>query len=78
MSYQTKITEIVATGLTQVQLAAIVPCSQSAISSLHTGKRGNRISKFLGDRLDEIHRERCAPAPKKSKRNSGKLHAGPP
>jgi hypothetical protein len=77
MTYQITVDEILATGLTQAQLASIVPCSQTAISSLRTGLRGKRISKFLGDRLDQIHKERCTP-PKKVKGSAGKQHAGPP
>lgn len=60
MNPQTTVAEILATGLTQQQLADIVPCSQAAVSSLLTGHRGNRISKHIGDRLEAIHLERCA------------------
>lgn len=59
MTPKTTVAEILATGLTQIELAGLVPCSQSAISSLLTGARGDRISKALGDRLEAIHLERC-------------------
>lgn len=59
MTPQAQVAAILATDLTQAQLASIVPCSQTSISSLLTGKRGNRISKTLGDRIEAIYVERC-------------------
>jgi hypothetical protein len=67
MNPQITVAEILATGLTQTQLAALVPCSQTAVSSLLTGVRGGRISKQIGDRLEEIHSERCPPLKPKPK-----------
>jgi predicted transcriptional regulator len=60
MNPQSTVADILASGLTQTQLAGLIPCSQSQISSLLTGTRGTRISKRIGDRLEEIHAERCA------------------
>lgn len=59
MNPQTTVAEILATGLTQSQLAKLVPCSQSQVSAFLRGARGHRISKNLGDRLEQIHAERC-------------------
>lgn len=77
MNPQTTVAEILATGLTQMQLASLVPCSQAAVSSLLTGVRGNRISKQIGDRLEAIHSERCPPK-KRTRKQPAKVSAGPP
>jgi predicted transcriptional regulator len=76
MSPQTTVAEILASGLTQMELASLVPCSQSAVSSLLTGARGARISKRIGDRLEEIHFERCVKR-KSSKRRNRKAASVP-
>ena len=59
MDTKTTVFEILKSGMTQVELASAVGCAQSTISSLLNGIRGARISKALGDRLEEIHRQRC-------------------
>jgi predicted transcriptional regulator len=69
MNPQTIVADILATGLTQTQLAKLVPCSQSQISSLLTGARGNRISKEIGDSLERLHVELCS-LRKRDRRNS--------
>lgn len=63
MNPKKTVSAILESGLTQAQLALMVPCAQSSISYLATGKRGKRISKFVGDRLEQIYEERCAPKP---------------
>jgi transcriptional regulator with XRE-family HTH domain len=50
--------ELIGTGLTQQALAALIPCSQSTISSFLSGSRGVRPSLFIGTRLLELHKER--------------------
>lgn len=67
MDPQIIVSNLLATNLTQAKLAELVPCSQSLISSLITGARGKRISKNIGDRLEELHAELC-PAPPEPKR----------
>lgn len=67
MEPKNHVAEILDTGLTQAQLAEMVPCSQSLISSLLTGARGSNISKRIGDRLEAIHAELCSkPAPRRA------------
>jgi predicted transcriptional regulator len=58
MDTKTKVTELLATGLTQQELADLVPCSQAAINAYLSGKRGSRPSYPIGRRLDELHGER--------------------
>ncbi len=52
------VSDLLSTGLTQPQLAALVPCSQALISAYLNGRRGANISKKIGDRLTELHQER--------------------
>lgn len=54
--------ELIATGLTQQELAALVPCSQSTISHLVNGSRGARPTMQIGARLLDLHKERVATA----------------
>ncbi len=57
-----KITQdLLATNLTQQELADLVPCSQSLINAFLNGTRGSRVTKTIGDRLEELHAERCKP-----------------
>jgi hypothetical protein len=51
--------EILSTGLTEQQLAHLIPCSQSLINAFKSGKRGKRTSLVIGERLRAIHAERC-------------------
>jgi len=63
MDTQKITSDLIKSGLTQQQLADLVPCGQSTIAAYLAGTRGSRPSKFIGDRLEELHAERCAPAP---------------
>ena len=55
--------ELLDTGLTQQELAALIPCSQSTIAAFRNGTRGAKPSFAIGSRLAELHRERCHPKP---------------
>lgn len=69
-----KITQdLLATKLTQAELAELVPCSQSLINAFLNGKRGSRPSKAIGDRLEVLHAQRCLKKPARRK-----VSAGPP
>lgn len=62
-----KITQdLIATSLTQKELADLIPCSQSLINAFLNGKRGSRPSKSIGDRLEELHKQRCRPKRRKA------------
>jgi len=52
--------DLLASGLTQQELADLVPCGQSTIAAYLSGTRGSRPSKQIGDRLEELHAERCS------------------
>jgi predicted transcriptional regulator len=60
MNIQKIISELLSSGLTQQELASLVPCSQSLISALLRGERGSRLSFQVGQGLMDIHRKRCA------------------
>tara|TARA_R110001599_G_scaffold171353_1_gene362409 strand:+ start:433508 stop:433729 length:222 start_codon:yes stop_codon:yes gene_type:complete len=51
--------ELLATGLTQAQLAELVPCSQSLIAAFVGGSRGKQTSFVIVDRLQKLHAMRC-------------------
>ncbi|WP_150558890.1 helix-turn-helix domain-containing protein [Pandoraea bronchicola] len=55
MDIQKAVSDLLGTGLTQSQLAAEVPCSQSQISSLLSGARGARVSYAIAARIAELH-----------------------
>jgi len=59
MNMQTIVADLLKTGLTQVQLAALANCSQSTVSSLYRGARGKRVSKCLADQLMIVHERYC-------------------
>ena len=59
MDTQNITSDLIKSGLTQQQLADLVPCSQSLIAAYLAGKRGARPSKLIGDRLEQLHAERC-------------------
>lgn len=59
MDTQKIVTELLATGLTQKQLADLAGCGQPAINAFSKGNRGKRPSFSIGQRLCELHRERC-------------------
>lgn len=52
--------ELLASGLTQKELANLVPCGQSTIAAYLSGARGHRLSKEIGDKLEALHLERCS------------------
>lgn len=60
MDTQKITSEILKTGLTEKELADLVPCSQSTINAFRNGKRGQRPSLAIGVRLLELHKQRCA------------------
>lgn len=60
MDFKKIISELLSSGLTQQELASLVPCSQSLISALLRGERGSRLSFQVGQGLVAIHRERCS------------------
>lgn len=55
--------DLLESGLTQQELADLVPCGQSTIAAYLAGTRGARLSKAIGDRLEALHAERCKPEP---------------
>ena len=52
--------ELLASGLTQQELADKAGCSQSLISALLRGERGTRLSFEIGSRLLNLHKRRCS------------------
>lgn len=52
--------ELLASGLTQQELADKAGCSQSLISALVRGERGTRLSFEIGVRLVKLHKRRCS------------------
>jgi predicted transcriptional regulator len=61
MDTQKITSDLIKSGLTQQQLADLVPCGQSTIAAYLAGTRGARPSKQIGDRLEQLHAERCLP-----------------
>ncbi|MGU7816594.1 hypothetical protein [Burkholderia sp. AW49-1] len=55
MDIQIAITELLGSGLTQAQLAGMIPCSQSLVSALLNGTRGARTSHKIASRVVELH-----------------------
>lgn len=76
MDTQNRTLALLATGLTQQELADLIPCSQSTINAFSKGHRGNRPSYLIGKRLDELYAERCPP--KRRARTSRKPPTVPP
>lgn len=60
MDSQRIVIDLLAAGVNQMELAALVPCGQSTISSLKNGTRGTRISHTLASRLLALHEVMCA------------------
>ncbi|MBR7747431.1 helix-turn-helix domain-containing protein [Undibacterium baiyunense] len=60
MDTQKITSELLASGLTQQELASMAKCSQSLISALLRGERGTRLSFEIGNRLIRLHKRRCA------------------
>lgn len=59
MDTQKITSELLASGLTQQELASMARCSQSLISALVRGERGARLSFEIGNRLINLHKRRC-------------------
>jgi predicted transcriptional regulator len=66
MDTQKITSDLIKSGLTQQQLADLVPCGQSTIAAYLAGTRGARPSKVIGDRLEQLHEERCGEQAKES------------
>jgi transcriptional regulator with XRE-family HTH domain len=60
------VSDLLATGLTQQQLADLAQCSQAAINAFLKGNRGSRPSLVIGQRLIELHKERVPAKPHKT------------
>jgi len=65
MDIQIAITELLQSGLTQTQLAGMIPCSQSLVSALLNGTRGARTSHTIASRIGELHGARVTVAQQK-------------
>ena len=61
MDFQKITSDLLGTGLTEQQLADLVPCSQPTINAFRHGKRGARPSMLIGGRLLELHQQLCSP-----------------
>lgn len=59
MDMQKIVSDLLATELTQAQLAELVPCSQATINAFLHGDRGKRPSFAIGLRLNNLHTKRC-------------------
>lgn len=59
MDTQKITSDLLGTGLTEQELADLVPCSQPTINAFKRGDRGKRPSMNIGMRLLELHKERC-------------------
>lgn len=57
MDIQITVKEILATGVTQNELAVKLKCSQALVSAFVTGKRGASVRYDIGKRLEAIHKE---------------------
>lgn len=60
MDIQIAIAELLRSGLTQAQLAGMIPCSQSLVSALLNGTRGARTSHKIASRVVELHSSHVA------------------
>lgn len=54
--------DLLSSGLTQQQLASLVPCSQSTIAAFVSGTRGSNPTYVIATRLLALHAERCGVA----------------
>jgi len=71
MDTQKTVLELLATGLTQQELADLVPCSQSLIAAFANGTRGKQTSMQIGNSLLRLHGARC----EKAKRGGSQRNA---
>lgn len=60
MDTQKTTVDLLASGLTQQELANLVPCSQSLINAFSKGKRGSNPTYVIAKRLLELHSQRCS------------------
>lgn len=67
MDTQKTVLEILATGMTQQQLADAVPCSQSTINHLKSGLRGGHTTFEIGAALLAIHKRVTRNAARRAK-----------
>jgi transcriptional regulator with XRE-family HTH domain len=61
METQKITSELLATGLTQQELADLIDCSQSTVAAFLNGTRGSNPTYAIATRLLELHTERCSP-----------------
>jgi len=54
------VSDLIATGLTQQELADMVPCGQSTISAYLKGNRGTNPSYQIGKQLEVLHKKFCS------------------
>lgn len=59
MDWKSIISNLQASGLTQVQIAEAAGISQAHVSDLMNGRRGKRVSFDIGRRLEALHAKRC-------------------
>jgi len=76
MDTQKITSDLLASGLTQQELAGLVPCGQSTIAAYLAGTRGSRPSKQIGDRLEQLHAERCGAVDQRRRSSDGAPAAG--
>ncbi len=55
MNWQQMVKDLLESGLTQMQLADKLSCSQSMVSDLASGERGSRLSWELGNAIIKAH-----------------------
>lgn len=53
------ISDLIASGLTQREIASRVGISQAHVSDLSLGRRGKRIGFEVGKALSDLHEHRC-------------------
>lgn len=59
MNWQEIINALEQAGLTQVEMAQALDCSQGYISDLKTGRRGKRVDYFFGEKLLALYKLKC-------------------
>lgn len=75
MDTKKTVEQLLATGLTQAQLADLVPCSQSLIAAFVGGTRGKQTSFVIVDRLKKLHKARCKTIPSPQEKLEPKVAA---
>jgi transcriptional regulator with XRE-family HTH domain len=59
--WQMKIINLKEKGLTQLQIATAMDCSQNYVSDLENGKCGKRLGYDKGNKLERLWVEHCTP-----------------